>query len=58
MKKNKLAGIIGATVIGIGAAIGIGELIKKGKNNDVEDCVEVYDDETYEEVNSEDESEE
>lgn len=57
MKKSKLVGTIGAIVIGIGAAIGIGALIKKGKNEDCEEGEYVYD-ETCEEADSEEASEE
>ena len=57
MKKSKLVGTIGAIVIGIGAAIGIGALVKKGKNEDCEEGEYVYD-ETCEEADSEEASEE
>lgn len=54
MKKNTLVGVIVAGVCAIGAAIGIGALMKKGNNEEDVDGAET-EEETNEEVESEEE---
>lgn len=56
MKKNKLGVIIAAVAAGIGAIIGIGALVKKGKNedcNDGADCEVAYEEDYSEDTDSE-----
>ena len=57
MKKQTLIGITVGAICAIGAAFGITALAKKGKNEDG-DCEAESDEETYEEVDSDGESEE